>query len=242
MDRRYAVFTVVVLAFVLTVVPHPVDAQTSVTSCGQSFRGAGVLAGDLDCSGFTGHAVTIERGKLDLQGFTISGSTGYGVSCPSNCKIVGPGTITGSRLQGVRAARGVKLFNVTITNSGNSGVDASNNKGTSKALLKGCTITGNANFGVEADKSVGATASTISGNGTGGVAAGPNRGCNAGHVALKDSTVTGNGTDGSCGVAFSCADVQVCRKKPKLIGTSTCDHSCKTSAVPCDVWGVCALD
>ncbi len=55
----------------------------AITSCGQSFKGEAFLAGDLDCSGFSGSAVVIQKGSLDLRGFTITGGQVHGVVCES---------------------------------------------------------------------------------------------------------------------------------------------------------------
>ena len=148
-------------------------------------------------------------------------------------------------MQGVRAANRVALLNVTITNSSSHGVEAANNYGSSKASLKGCTVTGNAGSGVIADKSVLAIDSTITNNGLVGIVVEPqvsSTECQLGHISLKNTTVTGNGTDASCGVTLACADVYLCPRPPKLIRGSSCDHSCKDKAVPCESWNVCSLD
>jgi hypothetical protein len=59
---------------------------------------------------------------------------------------------------------------------------------------------------------------------------------------LTDSTLTGNGTDVSCGVAQTCADVSPC-VPPSLKGTTTCDTSYQVdSGFPGLTWGVCGLD
>ena len=64
-------------------------AQTAVTACGLIVSGPAVLAGDLDCGGFD-PALTIDVGKLDLAGFSLTGGP---VLCAGRCEINGPGTL-----------------------------------------------------------------------------------------------------------------------------------------------------
>ena len=60
-------------------------------------------------------------------------------------------------------------------------------------------------------------------------------------VVFKDSIVTGNGTDASCGVSRTCADLATALE-PRLTNT-TCDHSYDTnSGFPGTDWNVCTLD
>ena len=73
MDRRSAVVALAAVAATFALVSPATSAQTAVTSCGQSVNGAAFLTGDLDCSGFNGHAVSFMNGKLDMRGFTITG-------------------------------------------------------------------------------------------------------------------------------------------------------------------------
>jgi len=73
-------------------------AATEVNTCGQVFAGNGFLSADLDCSGFTGDAVTIQGGKLDLRGFTLTATApSKAVFCEKSCDVSSEppgGTIT----------------------------------------------------------------------------------------------------------------------------------------------------
>jgi hypothetical protein len=73
--------------------------------------------------------------------------------------------------------------------------------------------------------------STITDNGYNGV-----RSERGSHVI--DSEVTGNGTDGSCGVSTICADIQS-KERPQVDGT-TCETSWSYASVA--DWDVCSLD
>ena len=76
---------------------------------------------------------------------------------------------------------------------------------------------------------------------TDGVATG-NTQCVPGKVFAIDSTITGNGTDPSCGVAFTCADVATCKRTP-ILRRSTCGTSYMLdSGIPGENLGVCTLD
>jgi len=77
-------------------------ASTPVTACGQTVaQGRAHLAADLDCSGFDGAAISLGRARLNLNGFTLTGSAltpGDGtatVVCAERCDVRGPGTIQG---------------------------------------------------------------------------------------------------------------------------------------------------
>src|SRR6185369_10020927 len=73
-------------------------APEVLTTCGATVSDA-VLAGDLDCSGTPGYAVTItDRGSLDLAGHRLISSVEGnetnlcgGVSCERDCTITGHG-------------------------------------------------------------------------------------------------------------------------------------------------------
>ena len=101
---RHASRSFVLLA-ALTFSSSPSFAADLVTTCGQHVTD-GILAGDLDCTGYEGAAVSVGR-SLSLAGFTITGSTGStsaAIDCDKdedihrkgNCAIRGPGTVSGS--------------------------------------------------------------------------------------------------------------------------------------------------
>jgi hypothetical protein len=213
-----------------------------VNTCGQEFRGRGFLTADLDCTGFADHAVIIERGRLELRGFTLTGGNAYGVRCIGSCKIVGPGTITRSGLDGVRVQRRVTILNVNITNNDSDGVDARNNRGNAGAVVKESVITGNGSSGVQADRRAKLFATTISANGQHGVEIGKFRCDRPTRLLVRDSTIVGNGVDVTCGVSRTCADVATC-DTPRLSGVSSCQTSYDlSSGFPGSSWGVCSLD
>jgi hypothetical protein len=61
-------------------------------------------------------------------------------------------------------------------------------------------------------------------------------------VVLRNSSVTGSGSDPECGVALACADLDT-RIAPLLKSGSNCDSSHDySSGVPGASWSVCALD
>jgi hypothetical protein len=104
-------------AFLVALAPLPaISAEMDVT-CGDSFAGTGRLTGD--CTG----AITVLKGRLYLQGFTVSGTGLTAVECIGNCKIYGPGTIVsaGSTF-GVSGEGAVLLYDVTVDGHGAVGV------------------------------------------------------------------------------------------------------------------------
>jgi hypothetical protein len=50
--------------------------------------GGGYLSEDLDCSASSGFAVTIDGGKLDLRGFTLTGAMTGGIKCTAGYSFV----------------------------------------------------------------------------------------------------------------------------------------------------------
>jgi hypothetical protein len=63
-------------------------------------------------------------------------------------------------------------------------------------------------------------------------------------VRLSGSSVLGNGTNASCGVTETCADLAACEQSvPELSTDSSCNHSyILESGFPGNDWAVCALD
>jgi hypothetical protein len=163
-------------------------------ACGQVVSGHYHLEGDLDCTGVVGHGVDMvgRRARLELRGFTISNASAAGVQCRSGCKIIGPGTITGSGLQGLRAGGRMKVSDVTILDNA-IGIEASNNKNRGRVIIRGSDIEGNGHFGVYAQRRVKLLDSIVTGNERGVVVD-----CLDGKYKVKRSTVTGNGSDFDC--------------------------------------------
>jgi len=156
-----------------------------VNSCGQ-FATKGFLGGDLDCTGFPGDAVTIER-SLDLNGFTLTGGLLSAVTCLKSCKINGPGTITGSGAFGVNIHGVGKVTEVNLTDNGLAGVQCFE-----KCKVRGpATISGNGNNGVRASS---ATIRDVVLSGNSGPAVEAQNNKQRGRAKLRDSIVTGNGS------------------------------------------------
>jgi hypothetical protein len=77
----------VIVAALLVVGAVPAYAAvTEITTCGQTVSGRAVLAQDIDCTGLNAPAITLDGGRLDLAGFTVTGGT-RGVNCPRGCQI-----------------------------------------------------------------------------------------------------------------------------------------------------------
>lgn len=181
MTRRSSLTIAIALGLV---VAGQASAQTVVSTCGQEVESFGILNDDLDCTGFPGHAVEIHGGKLNMNGHTITGGV-VGVYCDANCKISGPGTITGSTGTGVLAFQcPLRLTQVDVTNHVAPGVEC----------FKGCTLNGpmtvsGNQVGIRAGHSVKVRGVTLSGNGM-GIDASNNE--SRGHALVYDSSVTGN--------------------------------------------------
>ena len=183
------------------------SAETTITQCGQVVLGSASLAGDLDCSSYPGVAVIIKKGKLRLNGFTItSNPTNHdptydthglpAVFCVNGCTVIGPGTITGAgggttNGQGccigeALSGRRVKAIDVTIEGNGGSGI------GAPRLVLDGCTVRNNAGNGVGSHYRTRISDSTIENNGLRGVYG--NNGI--GSLNISGSTITGNAGQG----------------------------------------------
>jgi hypothetical protein len=206
-----------------------------ITTCGQTVTGRAELAADLDCSTFPGDAVSIERGSLLLNGFTLTGSLLPGayaaVACHRGCRVIGPGTITGGQTGGVVGdLLGPTVFvyvrDVTITGCTGTaaaaellrarGVTATNN---GAGLYGGATLRVRDSFVMD---NLGIGAFT------------------QGRVRIADSTVTGNAYDpAGCLVPGVCPDVASYRP-PRVVRT-VCGLSASISA-PYAPWGVCQND
>ena len=66
-------------------------ASIAITHCGVVVNGTGILMQNLDCSDTMTAAVWIEKGRLLLNGKTITIGFGTGVYCEGNCTVSGPG-------------------------------------------------------------------------------------------------------------------------------------------------------
>lgn len=166
-----------------------------LTVCGQQLDGRYFLSQDLDCTGQIGHGVDLlgKNARLELRGFTLSNASASGVQCRHRCKIIGPGVISGNALHGVRAGRVAKISDVSIVSNGGNGVDVQNNAGKGRAILRDAHVEDNGT-GVFAERRVKLKDSAIVANQNFGVIVS----CATGKTKIKNSTVTGNGTDFDC--------------------------------------------
>ena len=163
-----------------------------VTTCGQSFTGRGVLMNDLDCTGLPPARASVEvvRGRLDMNGFTISNGTA-GVRCLKRCRINGPGTIIDHSFDGIDAKGPAKVVGVDLIDNNHFGIQCFR----SCSVVGPATISGHADYGIVSPKNVKVTGMAITGN-RGGIRARNSDGKS--RVRMRDSLVTGNefGIDG----------------------------------------------
>jgi hypothetical protein len=219
-------------------------ATVPVTTCGQVVIGRGELVGDLDCGLYGGTAAVTVRGRLDLNGFTITGNAGLNaVSCVVKCNVRGPGLITGANA-GVSTEwpNGAKIRVRDVTIDGNTGAAVDG----STVSVKDSVITNN-----------GTANPPVSFPFTGGVSGGRvkildsaltnnfNFGVRGSKVRLIRSTATGNGTNPGCLANipnWGCADVAGF-EIPRVRASSTCGTSRRLAFAPFNSsWGVCAND
>lgn len=199
-----------------------------------------VLTSDIDCAGEPSPVLAMaNRSELDLGGYTLSNGD---VLCSGNCRIVGPGTISGG---GVFTDEKITVLRATITGSPSNGVLAVGATGLARATIIDSLITGSAMHGVEADRMTKVVRSQIMGNGRHGVAVSQQRfnDCSRGRIRAWASEISGNGLDATCGTSEACADVASCAYRgPRLRGT-VCDTSYELgSGMPGRTCDVCSLD
>jgi hypothetical protein len=243
------------IASVLLAAPAA-HAQEVVTGCGDTVID-GVLAADLDCSAQpSGCAVSVlDRGSLDLAGFTITAGPGCGIGCEDDCSIDGGGgTLVAVDSQRGITAEGhnsrVNASNLNIV-GGNFGILAARvTLIDSTVTLANTAVTGMRSLEVRGSEITDSIVSlisrrhltiadtTITGNVHGAdawrkvealnVTATDNDtyGLRGRKVQATTTTATGNGNDPSCDLPYiSCGDV-VSRQTPKLSGV-TCETSAK---------------
>jgi hypothetical protein len=218
-------------------------APLAITECHQEIAGtSGILTTDLDCSADPlSVGVDVLRGDLYLDGHSITGAA-IGVACVERCTIYGPGTIVGNGMgvdQFSTSPSGgkVRLIGVTVTgnDSGGIGGDRVKVEGSTVSGNGGLILSGNAIGGGVIGKKVLVRDSSVSGNLDFGVF--------SGKIALRNSSVATNGTDGGCvheygSYAGACGDL-VSSKRPSVSPTSQCDVSVSP---PAGTWGVCSAD
>lgn len=180
-------FPMLLVCLLLVGAARPAAAQTVVTTCGQETHGAAALNADLDCTGFDGYALTMHGGTLTMNGHAIIGGI-IGVQCDRNCKIFGPGAVTGSDFVGVNGyGVAVTMSQVDISNCGYAGAQ----------IWDGAKISGPAVFSGNGTAITASSAKlaelTITGNGTG---VGVGNAADTGRITITGSTVSGNTYDG----------------------------------------------
>jgi len=242
MPRPLIVRRAVLAAIAFLAVQAPAFAAIlPISDCNQlPLAGHFVLTRDIDCSGEVLFAIEILRGTIELNGHALTTGSNFGIYCDDNCKVIGPGTITGAG-SGIGSSGSLRVKDVTITLSGGGlGVAAFTN-----LLLDGVTITGATDGAVGAtvklvDSTITASAFGVS-SGTGD----PEHGgpCKKGSLLLRRSSVTGTSPSPCAGAnpPGNCADVVSC-KAPRVF-QSTCGTSCQgNGGVPCQPWGICSGD
>lgn len=268
MSNRSPFAVVAAVAMTLLLVPcaHALRPPVEITACGQEVLSGqtGYLSADLTCPTSEGSiGVKLRNGaKLDLRGFTLSGGAAavacgpYGVSDVSvypnrgaKCEVFG-GTITGARYAAI-VGREVRVRNVTFAD-----LRAYAILSLSKTFVFDSHFVGNGENDIQADKVVEVHGSTLEGTlvNSGGKAIIDSSSITGNlHdgvigsklVKLIGSSVTGNGTDSTCGqVNHACADV-LSTREPIVDASSTCGLSAKLPIAGGDLqvpWGVCTND
>jgi hypothetical protein len=226
------------------------DAATSVTTCGQEVTGGGSLANDLDCTGTEYYAVLLHSGTLALNGFTITG--GFGIFCDGPCKVVGPGTVTGSSVFGINGfGSSLKVTNVTLTDNGFAAVqcrgscaitgpagmtgNGSGVRAGGKLKISNLAITDNQFMAIDASNNassarVTARNVTITGNRAGILA--------DGGMKIIDSTISNNAEFGVKAALLSCEHKATVAAKGSTITGNDTSAECGVSLVCFDV-GTC---
>lgn len=211
---------------------------STITSNGRGVvANHGALIRDSVISGNTNDGASVST-KLTVKNSQIIGNGTYGASSDKNRFV--DSVISGNGEEGIRLFLGserLKVLRTTIDGNGSDGVFLAG----VRTLIRDSTITNNGGHGLNrASRKLKVVGSTVSDNRLNGVDAPGFAGCT---VALQfvGSTISGNGSDPSCGVSVTCADIASCA--PPSLSASTCDTSYDTnSGFPGLSWGVCALD
>jgi len=184
--QRGAIITAAAGTFV--VFGATISRAQVVTACGEVVANGASLAGDLDCTGFAGPAVTVASGNLNLAGFVLTGGDDDAVLCETTCTVYSNppgGTILGAGARGIGDGAGgvngitqIILRDATVASSGGIGVQAK------RVRIIDATVDGSGLAGVRADF-IKLLRATISNNDVDGAWAGDT-------ISVKDSTVVGN--------------------------------------------------
>jgi hypothetical protein len=240
------------------------EIPTEVTACGQvvTTRSA-VLTTDLNCGTGTGSfgVALRSKGKLDLQGHTITGGQ-LGVACGTmlcvgtwcgpdrrsgTCE-VSNGTITGAKY--AIGGRELVVRNMTFADNAAYDVlavkkadvydsdfqtgDVNSVQANRRVRIYDSTVNGGY---IVSDKRVELRSTTVSSSSPLGVAARV--------IKLFGSSVTGALAHPNCGTVWVCTDL-LSRIRPVLDAMSTCEKSERAPRCgpgePIVTWGVCTLD
>ena len=178
--------------------------------------------------------------SVSIKRSTVSASGSNGVQTNNKSVRLTDSSVTGNGMAGVDLAifAKAKVVRSDISGNGTQGII-----GPSKRIIvRESTITNNGAEGIRQDAFGVAklTDSTITGNALDGVAQTALDQCKL--ILQGTTTVAGNGTDPSCGVSRTCADLTSC-DPPEVDPASTCNTSYDVnSGFPGMSWGVCALD
>lgn len=196
------------------------------------------------------------HGRVGVARSTISGCPAYGV-------LAEPAVISGSSISGADvgiAARGLKLFDTSVTGNGDgivvdgratlrsAVIEQNSRSGIVQRIIQKCTalvlrdtaVSQNGAYGIlHQARSVKLVNSSISDNGLSGVS---RASICEDRVNSKRSTIVANGASVKCAVPGTvCVDIDS-TSEPKL-RESSCDRSHDAgSGEPGNSWGVCALD
>ncbi|HYC55123.1 MAG TPA: hypothetical protein VEL28_09315 [Candidatus Binatia bacterium] len=238
-------FTSLIVPLIAATYAAAASDPVPLSSCGVVGSGTYYLESDLDCSGAPGGAIEfIDRGRIELRGFTITGDSAQSaVRCQKRCDVVGPGVLDGA---GVELAAVATIDGITIRNA-YVAVDAENvDSGRGTARITNSIFVDN-EFGVLVSRYARLIDSSVTGSQRDGVWAngyvrkGPSGPCR-GRIVLENSDISGNGLAGDvCGSHDRpCVDVASC-KPPVLDALSSCERSFRFGSIE-ESWGVCTLD
>ena len=145
--------------------------------------------------------------------------------------------VSGNSDSGVVTNRRIKMIRSVVSGNGGDGVGG-RDEGLDFNLAESVTakdseISGNAGWGVRAIERGKLVRTVVQNNGIHGA---------FGEFRLSKVTLAGNGTDPSCGVTQTCADV-ASGTDPKIDNVTTCETSYdSTSGFPGTDWAICSLD
>ena len=208
-------------------------SHVTIDGAGYGFFASELLVSD---STVTNATNGLFGGSLRLDRVTVTGATGIGVK--TFRAVIRDSHIDDNPGTGIDVESGdfglLKLSSSTVSGNGQRGIDAD-----AKVKLKNTSVTDNGLEGIYNMNLVRLTdGSVVAGNGLDGVWVDDD---DCPRLTVRESTVTGNGIDATCGVSRTCADLSSCAAPS--VAKSTCDHSYDTtSGFPGSTWDVCTLD